>query len=556
MTERGLTLPKLLSSQIYAEIADNLICWPDRVKKGRVLAKSDDDNPSVGVMDYFGEFVTYFCEKHPKYHKQDVEKACTIFLEHYKNLTEWHTALLFHSEVKVRFSDGEPLIMSDRYSQWQNIIARHDPDCMISFELAKNMGRPARRNARESVSDLKRWSMIARCGDPDLLQLLDAGVSDLHVHLGGTVPVAFVWQQLMMGEIRFEMLRRVSRKISDEELAQMERARKLWNGTRNAKLLAQERIDYPVFFKPESEKPFSLNKVLRPERQMLTGMWYRLLYSLPTTDPIPYLLEIDEYLAAKRLFLSLHQQSYTDRRPGLPYFEAYYFNAAKPARPKSWERERSPRLLNREYAHRLALMLPDDRLQRLELRIAPERSLRGYVDFLNQWQRLEDTLKITKRGIDINFAIHFKRHHIERDKSPAGGVPLTHLRRILDQEAATLHVFRNRRPDLAGKITRIDVCGWERDSNASVFFFHMNLLRGDSVAHKQLAEEDMSFIVEYDRWRGLYNNGMAGSLVALPELGLTFHAGEDFYHPLDGIFQIDSAIEGLHMRAGDSLGHA
>ncbi|MEI6987501.1 MAG: hypothetical protein WCK65_15385, partial [Rhodospirillaceae bacterium] len=115
---------------------------------------------------------------------------------------------------------------------------------------------------------------------------------------------------------------------------------------------------------------------------------------------------------------------------------------------------------------------------------------------------------------------------------------------------------RNRRPDLAGKITRIDVCGRERDSTANIFFFHMNLLRGDSDAHKQLAEKDISFIVEYDRWRGLYNDGQAHSSVALPELGLTFHAGEDFYHPLDGIFQIDSAIEGLHMRAGDSLGHA
>jgi hypothetical protein len=41
----------------------------------------------------------------------------------------------------------------------------------------------------------------------------------------------------------------------------------------------------------------------------------------------------------------------------------------------------------------------------------------------------------------------------------------------------------------------------------------------------------------------------------LPRLGLTFHAGEDYYHPLDGIRTMWNAVNGTGMLAGDRIGH-
>ena len=41
-----------------------------------------------------------------------------------------------------------------------------------------------------------------------------------------------------------------------------------------------------------------------------------------------------------------------------------------------------------------------------------------------------------------------------------------------------------------------------------------------------------------------------------PPLRITYHAGEDFLDPIDGLRAIDEAIEFLEMRAGDRIGHA
>lgn len=40
-----------------------------------------------------------------------------------------------------------------------------------------------------------------------------------------------------------------------------------------------------------------------------------------------------------------------------------------------------------------------------------------------------------------------------------------------------------------------------------------------------------------------------------PLLGLTYHVGEDFRHPLSGLRHIDEAVTGLGMRSGDRIGH-
>jgi hypothetical protein len=56
-------------------------------------------------------------------------------------------------------------------------------------------------------------------------------------------------------------------------------------------------------------------------------------------------------------------------------------------------------------------------------------------------------------------------------------------------------------------------------------------------------------------WLRLRERDEADHPVDLPRLGLTYHAGEDFYHPIEGMRNMDEAIHGANMVPGDRLGH-
>lgn len=89
-------------------------------------------------------------------------------------------------------------------------------------------------------------------------------------------------------------------------------------------------------------------------------------------------------------------------------------------------------------------------------------------------------------------------------------------------------------PEMSRLIVGIDAASMEIPTEPWVFSpaFHIARQRNSTLCYEKQVAADKSL------------------------LGLTYHVGEDFNHPLSGLRHIDEAINWLGMHAGDRLGHA
>lgn len=108
------------------------------------------------------------------------------------------------------------------------------------------------------------------------------------------------------------------------------------------------------------------------------------------------------------------------------------------------------------------------------------------------------------------------------------------LRNVLLQQALGIIDFRKKNPEMAHKLKGIDAAAQEIECRPEVFARAYRLL-GD-------------YSITYDR----YGDGQQ----QLPELGKTYHVGEDFLDIIDGLRAIDEAIHFLNLDCGDRIGHA
>ncbi len=106
-------------------------------------------------------------------------------------------------------------------------------------------------------------------------------------------------------------------------------------------------------------------------------------------------------------------------------------------------------------------------------------------------------------------------------------------RELLRQTLRIIH-FRKRNPLLAQKLRGVDVASKEIGCRPEVFARVYRLLGEYAVG---------------------YTNHQSDERV-LPELGKTFHVGEDFLDVVDGLRAVDEAVKFLKLDRGDRLGHA
>ena len=203
-------------------------------------------------------------------------------------------------------------------------------------------------------------------------------------------------------------------------------------------------------------------------------------------------------------------------------------------------------------------------MRRLELRLRPLNSPVEYLQFLRRWERVEKALDIDKRVCDIRFAIHFKRslgsHSAEAgdQNTDFHSHPMGKFVQMLDRDTAVLHAFRMKVPSrwrhLASRIARIDFAGQERDIPPERAAFSMKLVRGepDAIAALERGNFDEKF---HRSWLHLLSKNQAHQPLNALNLGMTCHAGEDFAHPLEGMYCISSAVRALTLRPGDTIGH-
>lgn len=107
------------------------------------------------------------------------------------------------------------------------------------------------------------------------------------------------------------------------------------------------------------------------------------------------------------------------------------------------------------------------------------------------------------------------------------------LRNVLLQQALGIIDFRKKNPEMARKLKGIDAAAQEIECRPEVFARVYRLLGDYSITHDQY-----------------------GDIQQLPELGKTYHVGEDFLDVIDGLRAIDEAVHFLNLDCGDRIGHA
>ena len=147
-------------------------------------------------------------------------------------------------------------------------------------------------------------------------------------------------------------------------------------------------------------------------------------------------------------------------------------------------------------------------------------------------QKLSYVLHFPKRAQFIKEAEDYPEEEAELFE-------LTHSRdskmrvEVEKQANAIIHA-RSKYPQIMSWVTAIDACSSEIDCRPEVFAPQFRRMTQSIMTHEQPYDESYS----------------------VPPLRITYHAGEDFLDPIDGLRAIDEAIEYLEMKSGDRLGHA
>ncbi|MEO5330815.1 MAG: hypothetical protein H7839_02220 [Magnetococcus sp. YQC-5] len=282
--------------------------------------------------------------------------------------------------------------------------------------------------------------------------------------------------------------------------------------------------------------PSPISEQLWQERRLLAEAWL-VLRKNPKNHKIAHLL--DHYLYAKNLFIARHVQSPWGIT-GLTEFRGQF------KRAKLINNHTTPRLQWLDHSRKVYFAAESAHLRHIEFRIAPFDSPREYASFFSNWSTFASSDPfLLRRNISITFVIHFIRQPIASDEQAE--TPFHDLLITLDRQSAAMHQFRQDYPHQAKLLVGIDVANLERTCPPHLFTPYLNLLRGMPV--------DFSCGPYMQHWCELKRINRHLLTPTIPPLGITFHAGEDYYHIVDGLRTMDSALSGLKMGAGDRIGH-
>lgn len=515
-------------TRFAGEVAETFLLWP-----GRPVAVGSGGEPA-GLQEAFKQELA---QRFPERHGDDLASVCSDFLKRCPGLWGWYQELCEAQGISISFFDGEPWVDQEGFARWSQLVRKIDADSILTHALVA-------QGQETAVARLGRWGTLVASADRELARLFHRhGLRDTHLHLSGCDPIAGLWLRLVQGRTRTERLKRYKvselaalaggerslRRAEMERIAQgIEARQRLWQGFLADRTFREQPGEGDLAWYPP---------MLLDERRLLAWAWSRTLHGDSAVAA-----DLDGYLLAKNRFVSSHHPT-PGVHPGLREFRRYFDQG------KEWVSEESRRI-RRDRLERQILFATECRhLRCLELRIAPFARVDQYVEFFKTWEALLDRRSDLRR-LRIVFIVHFIRP--TKPDQGQGRLPFEALRRTLDRQTAVLHLFRRTRRVLARHITGIDVANLERDCPPEIFSPFLRLLRADSPELFQSSDPDPLI---HQCWLRLLNRGDARHPVDLPRLYLTYHAGEDFYHPLQGMRDMGEIIRGSGMEAGDRIGH-
>lgn len=180
-------------------------------------------------------------------------------------------------------------------------------------------------------------------------------------------------------------------------------------------------------------------------------------------------------------------------------------------------------------------ILNNPAMKSLELRITPGRTAEENAENIREYDCAimddRDKISLYKR---FYYVLHFPK---QADNTERGLSELEcrhyEFRNNLKRSAKEIIRFRKEYPQYARRVAGIDACAQEIGCRPEVFARTFRVLKAHSIPYR-----DIEFSYR------------------IPQLKITYHAGEDFLDIVDGLRAIDEAIRFLQMDCGDRLGHA
>lgn len=232
-----------------------------------------------------------------------------------------------------------------------------------------------------------------------------------------------------------------------------------------------------------------------------------------------------------------------------------------------WQEKERKQNLKWMVQHAVLESFQPDNLKSLEIRITPADDFAANVKQIETYDRLLVNQKIPDRqpwkhrrkneflsAEQFFYVYHFAKKQDDPPKQE--GMPLCRhyrLRGSLDKKTTAIINMRKLRPEIACRVRGIDACAAEIGCRPEVFACCFRRLRMD-VPLVMERETGQYVIAEY------FKNELAACFqkerMEVPQLAVTYHAGEDFLDPVDGLRALDEAMRFLEMGSGDRFGHA
>ncbi|ARO55883.1 hypothetical protein B2G69_18255 [Methylorubrum zatmanii] len=513
------------------EVAVEFLQWGPRLEQ-RVARW-----PSTRSLDEL--FAAYLRRRLPAQNAEDVASAAKQFSASATTLVDWYDYVLRPFTRSLIFRAGEPQLTVGSLARWRRLTARLDPDGLIAWRIAQD-ARPG-TYALDLVRALPGWGSYLSIHDRGLQQVFEKGLADSHVHIEACDPVPLLWLRLMQKEIRVEDLR----SYHLDALTNLADDTDTYQRRRREKELVAEAIDIRrglearlQGIQPLGPMPLGGPEAATAERSLLVAGWLTVRSGDSTTAS-----DFDRYLAAKSAFLQRHLQA-NGAGLGLMRFREFLDRGESLHEQKL--KKRSHRVRYERYRRMLALAAEAPFLTKLELRVAPFKSVKDWALFAQLWRdRFADRPPFDR--IRTAFVVHFIR---DADSARSAAVPMHfgRLRERLDRLSAIFQSFRHEYPQLARYVVGIDVANLERGCPPEIFVPYLKQLRGDGSMSRRTPHPAFS------HWERLAENAKDRPPAGLRHLGLTYHAGEDFHHPIDGLRAISGLLDNI-LEPGDRVGH-
>ncbi len=199
--------------------------------------------------------------------------------------------------------------------------------------------------------------------------------------------------------------------------------------------------------------------------------------------------------------------------------------------------KKEPLLNDAVYDTAICSTIKNQHIKSLEARIAPENSSKELSETI---KKIDDIVKFNDESINDKFfyVIHFIK---SKDKDNFTTIDCDmksrHYQKRIEVKRQSIAITKLRNNLYYGwdKICGIDACSNEIGCRPEVFAQAFRYLRSNAT----------NIIIK----------NIEG-VKALPKLGATYHAGEDFLDIVDGLRAIDEAINFLNLKQGDRIGHA